>query len=180
MAGLKLYELTEQYRQVGALLETAAEAAANGDEGAAEMEQVWKDTLEGITGSVDQKLLNIARLVREKQAEADAIKAEKQRIEKRQKAAERSADWLRGYMSFAMDQTGLSKAKDEVISISYGAGRPKVSVTNMDALLGRADVWKPYKYDEANLDKTGLKERLEAGEQIDGLELVAEKVLTIR
>jgi len=178
--GISLYELTENYVRLKTLLEAATEAEVNGDETAADMKQVYEDTLEGLEGSIEQKLLNIARLIREKQADAEALKAERQRIEKRQKAAERSTEWLRNFMASSMEVTGMANVKDNLVSVSYGAGRPKVEVTDIEALKGRQDVWKPFKFEEGNLNKTIIKAMLDEGQIIDGAQLVTEKVLTIR
>lgn len=57
-----------------------------------------------------------------------------------------------------------------MISATYGMGRPKVQVNDLEALKQYPGAWKPYKWDESNVDKTRVKECLENGEKIEGME----------
>jgi len=177
---MRLYELADNFRQVSDLLLAASEASVMGDEGSAEAVQTWKDTLESIDAPLEQKMLACAAIIRERKADAEALKAECQRLAKRQKAAEKAEDGLRDYLAATMQATGKLKVKDERFTLSLGEGRPKVQVTDIEALKARQDVWKPYKYDEVNLDKTIIKAMLDEGQVVDGVQIVSEKVLTIR
>lgn len=95
-----LYELTADIREVEAKLDAAMEAQVNGEEGAEDMVQVWKDTLEGLQGSVEHKIVWLAKLAREKRLAAEMIKSERQRLEKKQRAAENAEASIRNYMAW--------------------------------------------------------------------------------
>lgn len=177
---MNIFELTEDVREVEARLDEAMDALVNGEPEAEEMAQVWRDTLEGLKGSVEQKIVNMAKVAREKRLKADMVKAERQRLDKKLKALENAETQVRSYMAWAMNEHQINKVGDDFIGVTYGQGRPKVVVRDICALMDIGEVWKPYKYDEVNLDKTMIKEKLSEGINIPGVELVTERVLTIR
>lgn len=177
---MRLYELADNYRQVEDMLNATCDAAFNGDEQAADETQIWKDTLDSINAPLEEKALAVAALIRERKAAAEAIKAERQRLEKRQRAAERAEESLRSYLAGAMQVTGKTKIKDDRFTVSLGEGKPKVVVTDLTKLIANEAVWKPYKFEETNLDKTAIKAMFEEGQVVPGADLITEKVLSIR
>ena len=63
--------------------------------------EILDDTkeLDDLTIAKDEKVENIALFIKNLTAEAEAIKKEKQALEKRQKTAENRAEWLKKYLS---------------------------------------------------------------------------------
>ena len=80
---MKLYELTEQYEEVINLL-------YDGETD----EQTILDTLESIEGEIEDKADNYARIIKNLTAEAEMVKAEADRLNRRRKSLEDRAGWL--------------------------------------------------------------------------------------
>ena len=74
---MRLYELTEQWDAVFNMMEDGETD-----------EQVIFDTLESIEGEIEDKADNYAKIIRNLQANADALKAEEERLYRRRKSAE--------------------------------------------------------------------------------------------
>lgn len=156
-----LYELTGQYIELLSAIES-------GDI----PEEAISDTLEGMTGEITEKIDNCACIVKQLDSEAAAIKAEKAALAERQSVKEHQRDRLKDYIRQAMQLAGKKKVETARNCVSVGKAQPKAVITDLDALRGREDVWKPYDYGkESNVDKISLKTLLQAGESIPGASL---------
>ena len=74
------------------------------------------EKLDALTMERNSKVSNIACWIKDLKAEAEAIKAEKQNLDKRQKVAENKAASLREYLAGFLNG---EKYKDARVSISY-------------------------------------------------------------
>lgn len=156
-----LYELTAQYAEL-----------LNAIESEEIPEEAISDTLEALGGELDEKIDSVACIVKQLDSEAGAIKAEKAALANRQSVKEHQRDRLKDYIRQAMQLAGKKKIETSRNCVSVDKAQPKAVITNLDALRGREDIWKPYDYSkEANVDKTSLKTLLQAGEQISGAAL---------
>jgi hypothetical protein len=163
-ATLKLYALSDDYLQaldaLTAQVELPPEAIA--------------DTLEGLTGAWDIKALNVARYVRNLEAEAAAINEAKQRMDARAKAATRQAAWLKGYLQGELERTGLQpKAPD--LALRLQANPPAVVVD--DEAQIPADYWLTQTV--TSLLKGDISVALKAGKTVPGARLVQSRRLVI-
>ena len=150
-----LYEISDQY----AAFLAAVESGEIPDEAIA-------DTLAGLDGDLEDKIDSIACIIKQLNAEADAIKAE------RQQAKAHKADRLKDYIRQSMALAGKKKIETARNRISIGKPIPRVAITNIDALRTAPDIWKPYDYGkETNIDKAKLKEMLQAGTVVPGAEM---------
>ena len=117
----------------------------------------------------EQKLENIALWIKDLNAEAAAIKAEKKKLGERQAAAENKAESLKEFLS---EQLGGQKFSTPRCAVSFRRTK-SVNVT---------DLWKLpedyLRYSDPKPDKEALGEALKAGQTIEGAELV-EKLSTI-
>ena len=111
-----LYELTEQYFGIG-------EAIANGDF----TDEEIRDTLEGLTGEYQDKLTNVARVIKNLEAEAEAIKAEKIRLGRRQAAKENAANRLYDYLRESISATGVN-GNDPIVPVKLVKAGPKLII----------------------------------------------------
>ena len=93
-----LYALAEEYR-------AAAEALADLDM----PPEVVSDTLDGLSGQLQHKASNVAMVVRNLEATAEAIEAAEKTMRERRKAIEARADWLRSYLLDNMQRTGIQR-----------------------------------------------------------------------
>lgn len=131
------------------------------------------DRLNALELERDTKISNIGCWIKDLKAEAEALKTEKQNLEKRQKAAENKADQLKRYLEGYLNG---AKFKDERVAISY---RPSVSTVldegiNLDALPDNC------KKVEIKPSLTAIKEALQNGEVIEGAHLVTKQNIQIR
>lgn len=163
-ATLKLYELSDDYLQaldaLTAQVELPPEAIA--------------DTLEGLTGAWDIKALNVARYVRNLEAEAAAINDAKQRMEARAKAATRQATWLKGYLQGELERTGLQpKAPD--LAMRLQSNPPAVVLEDESQIP--ADYWQTHTV--TTLLKAEISAALKGGLAVPGARLVQTRRLVI-
>lgn len=111
----------------------------------------------------EQKLENIALWIKDLNAEAAAIKAEKMKLAERQAATENKAESLKEFLS---EQLGGQKFSTPRCAVSFRRTK-SVNVT---------DLWKIpedyLKYSDPTPDKKALGEALKAGQTIEGAELV--------
>lgn len=114
-------------------------------------------------GQAAEKLEGTACYVRELEAEAEAIKAEEDRLAKRRKALENKSSRLKTYMMSALEAMG-GKVKGVMASVRIGKSQA-VTVFDLDAL---PDAFKRVKVDP---DKVAIKKALKAGEDIPGAAL---------
>ena len=112
-----------------------------------------------------EKLEGTACYVRELKAEADAIKAEEERLAKRRKALENKSERLKNYMMPALEAMG-GKVKGVMASVRIGKSQA-VTVFDLDAL---PDAFKRV-VTKVDPDKVALKKALKAGEDIPGAAL---------
>ena len=131
------------------------------------------ERLEALELERDTKISNIGCWIKDLKAEAEAIKAEKQNLDKRQKAAENKAEQLKRYLEGYLDG---AKYKDAKVSISYRTSTSTVldEDINLDALPDNC------KKVEIKPSLTAIKEALQNGEVIEGAHLVTKQNIQIR
>lgn len=112
-----------------------------------------------------EKLEGTACYCRELSAEADAIKAEEERLAKRRKALENKSERLKNYMMPALEAMG-GKVKGVMASVRIGKSQA-VTVFDLDAL---PDAFKRV-VTKVDPDKVALKKALKSGEVIPGAAL---------
>ena len=161
---MKLYELSQAYRDVEESLASADEEMPDGIE-----------LLKQIEHQLDDKLLACARVVKNMTSEAEAIKAEEHRLYQRRKALDSSAARLREYMQHEMQHAGLEKTKDAQFTVALQNNPPSVRL--IDAKKVPVTYWIPQ---DAVLDKRRILDDLKAGGSVDGVEIEQGKSLRIR
>ena len=129
------------------------------------------DAFESLSIEREAKIENICLWIKNLTAEAEAIKAEKQALEARQKAKNNKIDSLKRYIS-----TYLEGSKFET-------ARVKVSFRKSES-LEYEDVWKIpeeyLKYKEPEVNKTDLKNALKKGLKVEGVSIVEKLNLQIK
>lgn len=123
------------------------------------------NALEALEIQRDEKIENIALFIKNLKAEAEAIKAEKMNLARRQQNAESKAESLKRYLTNCL---GGEKFFSPKVAISY---RKSQTVEFIDGF----DVNQlPEQYQrkaDPEADKTALKDALKAGEEIYGVYL---------
>ena len=125
------------------------------------------DTFEAIEGDFEQKVISVAAYAKQLDAEADAIKAAMERMEKRRKAIEHRADYLKDYTKVCMGQMGKTKIACPWFAVSIQKNPPSVTVYDEAAL--------PFEYvaevTTTKVDKAAIKAALTAGVAVSGAKL---------
>jgi hypothetical protein len=151
-----------------------------------EIDQAILDTIDQETGEVididrlnalemerDKKISNVACWIKDLKAEADAIKAEKQALDKRQKAAENKAESLKTWLSGILQG---EKFKDSRCSISYRKSE-RVDFSDSFDLNTLPDYMKKVTIEPK---KTEIKEFLKGGGEIEGVRIEENTSMTIK
>ena len=131
------------------------------------------DRLNALEMERDRKISNVACWIKDLRAEAEAIKAEKQALDKRQKAAENKAESLKGWLQSILQG---EKFKDSRCSISYRKSE-RVDFADSFDLSTLPDYMKKVTIEPR---KTEIKDYLKTGATIEGVELVESSNIQIR
>jgi hypothetical protein len=153
---MKLYEIADQLQTLEAIMDT--DFAETEDEKSAMLEAVEQAQL-----AFADKLEAVAKVRANLMREAEAIKAEEERLAKRRKANERRADWLKDYVEYSMQVAGQQKVKTELFSFNIQNNPPSVYVANEALVPGDYLLPQP-----AKVDKRRILEALKAGEEVPG------------
>jgi len=163
---MKLYEIKAE-------LEELVEKALIDEETGEILDIDGLNRLDELEMAFDEKVGNLACLIKNKKAEAEAIKAEKMMLEKRQKVTEHEVDRLKDYLAKMLNG---EKFKDSRCSISY---RRSEKVTFADDFL--VDSLPDYmKKITVEPRKTEIKEFLKAGGEIEGVRMEESTSMQIR
>ena len=132
------------------------------------------EQLEAVLMERDTKIENIALYIKNKTAEAEAIKAEKLALEKRQKSAANKAERAKGFLEEYLKGQKFSTPK---VAVSYRKSE-QVEVSMAFFTDERNEKFLRFKDPEA--DKTAIKNALKAGETVPGAELVSKMNMILK
>lgn len=156
---MKLYELNQALRDFVLEIDEETGEILNGD------------ALDALQIEREEKMENIALMIKDLTAEAAAIKQEAQNLTKRQKTAENKAAWLKGYLQ---ESLAGEKLKTPRVAISYGTSK-RAEIENEDLI--------PAEFLEAQAPKIKKSEILAAlkeGREVPGAYLKETTSLRIR
>ena len=159
MHGLTLYEIAAQYRDMATKL-----ADLDLDD------QTIADTLEGESGALVEKGQNVAFVVRNLGASAEAIKAAEAAMAARRKAMENRAARLRAYLLDGMRVAGIQKIDSPYFAIAIRKNPPSVDVFDADQVP--ADYMKVPPPPPPAPDKKLIAQALKDGADVPGCRLV--------
>lgn len=166
---MKLYESFLNQLAVWQELETAMEEGTASDE----LLNKLNDELNKYEGENSAKALSIARVIKGCNAEADALKAEKDKLDKRIKANNRTVDYLTTYLS-NFCQAGKN-IEDATARIGW---RKSSSVEILDETAIPAE----FKNEVVSLtiSKTAIKEAIASGINVAGATIVERNNIQIK
>lgn len=127
---LSLYEISQNYLN---LLDTITDPEIEMDE------QTIIDTLEGVDGELDDKILNVARFIATIEAQADAVSEVAKKQATRAKSLANKANSLREYLKNSMAATGHNKVNAADIAVSLA--KTPASVKIVDENLIPVSFW---------------------------------------
>lgn len=167
MHSLTLYEIASQYRGM-------AEKLSDLDLD----EQTIADTLEGESGALVEKGTNVAFVVRNLEASAEAIKSAEAAMAARRKAIENRAARLRAYLLDGMRVAGIQKIESPHFSISVRKNPPSVVV--FDAAQVPGEYMRQPEPPPPAPDKKAIADALKNGVDVPGCTLAQSERVEIK
>lgn len=167
MNNLSLYELSSTYLEA---LEVLTDPEID-----LPIEAVT-DTLEGLSGELEDKAINVAKFLRNMEATAKAIKDAEVEMAKRRKSLEKRVAWMKSYLKGSMEHTGITKIECPYFKLTIQKNPGAVNITDETAIPDQFKeqviTWK--------VSKTAIKDALKAGETVPGAEMINGTRLAIR
>lgn len=157
---MNLYELSDAYKQIQTMIE-------EGQEG-------LDDTLESLDDAIEDKAVGYAKVMKNLEGQAKAIKEEEKRLSERRKSLENNVKRLKESLQEAMIYNDKKKIKTDLFNFNIQKNPPTARITDEELLPKRFYIEQQPKLDKKNLIKE-LKES-----EIPGAELVQKESLRIR
>lgn len=137
--------------------------------------ETLKDTLDSIEEAIEVKAENIAKWIRNLEADKKAFEEEEKRFKDKKQAADNRIKSLKLYLEDNMRLTGKTKFKAGFFSFAIQNNPPSVEVFDEALIPKQFLIEQPVK-----IDRAGIKELLKAGEEVPGAELKHSSSLRIR
>lgn len=167
MNALTLYQLSEQYR--------ALERLADSDEIPPE---VIRDTLDALSGELDDKAVSVAHFIRNLESAAESIAAAAGNMMIRADRLRDRAHSVREYLLFHMQATNKQRIDSVYFTLSVRNNPPAVVVDDETAVPVEFKVQPPAP--APRLDRTMIAAHLKAGETVPGCHIVTRQRLEIK
>lgn len=167
MNAMTLYQIADEYRAVA---ERLADLEMD--------EQTIADTLEGISGPLEEKATAVAAFARNLESSAEAIKSAETEMAKRRKAIEARASRIRFYLQTQMQRTGISRIESPWFKLALRDNPPFVAIDNEDLIPEQFMRSAPPP--PAAPDKATIAAVLKAGGEVPGAHLERTQRLEIR
>lgn len=160
---MKLYELTETYKNIENLLN---------DEDA-DIETLEK-ALEDVQDNIENKAENIAKIVRNIDGDIKVLKEEEKRLSERRKALENKQKNVKKYLEYQLKSLEIDKVKAGLFTVSIQSNAPSVRV--VDEGLIPSD----FIYIKTSISKREILQALKDGKEVPGAEIKQTKSIRIR
>jgi len=142
-------------------------------------DETIRDTLEGMSWEFDAKVLNIAAIILELEAQAAAIKAEEERLAERRKAKESKAENMAEWLLKSLEAAHVGhKIENALYSVSARQNPVRVLVLDADAIPAQYMVQNPPP--PPSLNKKAVQDAIKSGEAVPGCELIRTSRLVIK
>ena len=163
---MTLYELTDQYRWLQTMVEDPELD-----------EEVLADALNDINGDYNEKIDGYCRIVKNLEADAEALKKEAKRLSERQKSIESRVAWLKARMYESMKAVGVSEAGKVLhAKVQKNGG---VLPLKFKEGFGAMDAPEAFRRVEYSFDTQAIRDALDAGGVLDFVEF-GERGETVR
>lgn len=160
---MTLYELTEEvYR----LYEFAEDPEVD--------DEVFKDTLDALTGDIEVKSDGYGKVIRQLEADQKAIESEIDRLESRKTTIKNRIKTMKESLQAAFMALDIQKMKTDLFTIYIQKNAPSVIIDDPESVPDE------YYKVKKELSKTTIKEAIEAGEDIPFAHLEQSESIRIR
>lgn len=150
-----LYTITEQFKELAALAESADE----------DMAIVLRDTMEGIEGEFQEKGKAIAMVTLNIDGDLEAIQSQIDRLTERKRIITNRKESLKEYLRTNMDASGITKITHPLFTITCGKGKPIVVIDDEKAI---PDEFVNVKVTSAP-DKAMIAKAIKEGAEVPGV-----------
>lgn len=161
---MKLFEIDER---LAACVKISDDQAVDTETG----EVIDIEAVEALEMEREQKIENIGLWIKELTAQAEAIKAEKNKLAEREKSAKNKAEHLKEFLTAYLDGKKFETAR---VAIKFRSVE-SVSVPDVAALPEKYWRIKP-----PEADKTAIKNAIKAGEVVAGAELIKKQSISVK
>ncbi|TWC17126.1 viral Gp157 protein [Pseudomonas sp. SJZ085] len=149
-----LYTITEQFKELAALAETADEDLA----------VALRDTMEGIEGEFQEKGKAIAMVTLNIDGDLEAIQSQIERLTERKRIITNRKESLKEYLRTNMEASGITKITHPLFTITCGKGKPIVVIDDEKAI---PDDFVNVKVTSAP-DKAAIAKAIKEGKEVPG------------
>lgn len=132
-------------------------------------EQTIVDTLEGLSGDIEQKAINIAKMIRNIEANTAAIWSAIDGMVTRAEAADAKAKRLREYLKDCLQQAEIRTVACPYFVVSIKSTPPSVVIDDENLIRGDLMVWPTAP--PPRPDKRAIAESIKAGAIVAGAHL---------
>ncbi|CCO08247.1 siphovirus Gp157 family protein [Desulforamulus hydrothermalis] len=153
---MKLYEMTGAFNEIFAMMEDGEELNYS----------TLEDTLQALEGAIEEKVGNIAKMIKSLEVQAEGFDKEAKRLTDKKRTIENKIKWLKEYLLQAMEATAKDKILTDIGTVRRQKSPAGVSVTDPDEI--------PQNYwftPEPELDKKLILADLKSGVNIPGVQL---------
>ena len=163
---MNLYELQEAFYNVEMLINNAE----------SDDELIWfKDAMVEVEASIEEKVQTYAFVIKNFEADVEALKTEEKRLNQRRKMMEKRHKNLKDMLFQFMKETGKEKFKYPQFSVSIRNNPVSVNLLDESKLSDKYLIPQPSK-----VDTMAIKEDLKQGIVVEGAELKQGQSLQIR
>lgn len=155
---MKLYELTEIYENIENLDDDVNVASA----------------LATVDGELEDKLENIAKMIKNLNATAAAYEEEEKRLKAQKIAVKNRVDDIKRYVKENLEAIGKDKVEAGIFKWSLQFGPGRVEITD------ETKIPKEFFVTEVKPLKTEIKKAIENGVITEGAEIIREKSIRLR
>lgn len=161
-----LYVLAAEYR-------SAAEKLADLDLD----QQTVADTLESMSGDIEEKAQNVALMVRSLESSASAVKQWAKDASDRAKQIEARAESLRAYLAANLQRCGITKVSGPGIELSF---RKSTAVVIDEPALIPADFMRQPEPPPPAPDKKAIADAIKASQDVPGAHVETRQNLQVK
>lgn len=174
---MRLYEIDNDLREL------LAHGQEFTEDTPVEVTDNWMANFEELKGDRDKKLESVYFIARELRAEAEAIEIERKRLANRQIKMHKQADRVEKMIESSMINGGENEIKTGLFTAKFKKNPPSFVFNNCSELT---DITTKIEEDEIKVkvskselaeQKKSIRDRVKAGEEIDGVEMVQKTVL---
>ncbi|PED27276.1 ATPase [Bacillus thuringiensis] len=160
---MRLYELTNNYNELQMMIEDGIDPSS------------VEDTLQAIEESIQDKAQNIALLIKNLEADTEAIKLEEKRLAERRKSVENNCKSLKDYLYQQMTLLEVKRIKGTIVTVGIQKNPASLDIAEDAVVPPEYMIPQP-----AKVDKKSLLAAVKGGMQWDGITLTQGESVRIR